>query len=172
MLFVSASFWLDALGFDRRATLAGEYWRLATCHLTHLDIKHALMNALGAGLVTALLLEFWRLDTLFVSALAIAVAISAASVFLVEASHAGFSGILHGLATIAVFGLAQRSPLLAATVALALVAAVVTALAGWSRPWTADLAIHTHVCGIAAGAAIGTWLRRKALRRARRRARP
>ena len=162
VLFATASCWLYALGFDGRAVLAGEYWRLATCHLTHIDTRHALMNAVGAGLVTAVLLEFWRFATVFVSALAIAAIISAGSVlFFVETSFAGFSGILYGLAAMAVFGMAQRTPWLAATVAIVLLAGVVTALAGLNRPWAADVAVHTHVLGIAGGAGIGVWLRRR-----------
>ncbi len=162
-VFLVASLWLDALAFDRSAVLEGEYWRLGTSHLTHLDTRHALMNAVGFGLVTAVLLEYSRPGTLLTSALAIAAAISAASVLLaIESSYAGFSGILHGLAALAVFALAKRAPWLAAAVGVVLVAGVVTALAGWSRPWMADVAIHTHVCGIAAGAAIGFWLQRTA----------
>ncbi|MDE0038514.1 MAG: hypothetical protein OXU77_13320 [Gammaproteobacteria bacterium] len=59
----------------------------------------------------------------------------------------------------AVFGLATGSPRLAVIVAVALVAGVITAFFGWSRPWAADVAVHTHVYGIATGAAIGSWRR-------------
>ena len=163
VVFLVASLWLDALAFDRSAVLKGEFWRLATSHLTHLDARHALMNAVGAGLVTAVLLEHSGHAVIFLSALAIAAAISAASVFLaIESSHAGFSGVLHGLAALGVFALAKRAPWLAAAVGVVLVAGVVTTLAGWHRPWMEDVAIHTHVCGIAVGTAIGFWLQRKA----------
>ena len=161
VVFLVASLWLDALAFDRSLVLTGEYWRLGTSHLTHLDTGHALMNAMGAGLVTAVLLEYLRSGTMLLAALAIAAAISAASVLLdVESSYAGFSGVLHGLAALAAVVLAKRAPWLAATVGLVLIAGVLTALGGWSRPWMANVAIHTHVCGIAAGAAIGSWLQR------------
>lgn len=163
-LFATASFGLSDLGFDGPAVLAGEYWRLATTHLTHLDIRHAVTNAVGAGLVAAILLEFHRLATVFGCTVAIAAVISAASlVFFGESSYAGFSGILYGLAAIAVIRLAPASPWLAATVAIVLVAGVVTAIADWSRPWTTDVAVHTHVLGFAAGAVMGLWLRPKPL---------
>ncbi|MCY3821530.1 MAG: rhombosortase [Gammaproteobacteria bacterium] len=159
--FLVASPWLDALAFDRSLVLTGEYWRLGTSHLTHLDTRHALMNAAGTGLVAAVLLEYLRPGTVLWGALAIAAAISATSVLLsVESSYAGFSGVLHGLAALAAVVLAKRAPWLAATVGVVLIAGVLTALAGWSRPWMASVAIHTHVCGIGAGAAIGFWLRR------------
>ena len=120
------------------------------------------MNAVGAGLVTAVLLEYFQPLTVLWGALAIAAAISAASLLpAIGSSHAGFSGVLHGLAAMAVFALAKRAPWLAAAVGVVLFAGVVTALAGWRRPWMTDVAIHTHVYGILTGAAIGFWLQRK-----------
>ena len=160
-VFLVASLWLEELAFDRSAIFEGELWRLGTSHLTHLDARHALMNAVGVGLVTTVLPEFLRPITLLASALAIAAAISAASVVLVaESRHAGFSGILHGLAAVAVFALAKRVPWLAAALGAVLMAGAVTAMAGWSRPWTTDVAVHTHLAGIAAGTASGVWFRR------------
>ena len=151
-MFLVASPWLDALAFDRSLVLEGEYWRLGTTHLTHLDTGHALMNAAGTGLVAAVLLEYLRPGAILLGALAIAAAISAASVLLaVESIYAGFSGVLHGLAALAAVVLAKRAPWLAATVGVVLIAGVLAALAGWSRPWMANVAIHTHVCGIGAG---------------------
>ena len=160
-VFLGTSPWLDNLAFDRIAIIDGEYWRLGTSHLTHLDNMHALVNAVGAGLATTVLLDFMRPARLLASAVTIAGTISAASVLLVaESTYAGFSGILHGLAAMAVFALARRTPWLAAAVGVVLVAGVVTAFADWHRPWTTDVAIHTHLIGMAAGAAIGVWTRR------------
>ena len=162
-LFLFASLWLHDLAFDRAQVFAGEYWRLATSHLTHLDTKHALLNALGAGLVTTILLEFVRLRTIVTSSAVLAGAISLFSIALfVDIGYAGFSGVLHGLAAMAVFALWNRAPWLATTVAVLLVVGIATALAGWSRPWTADVAIHTHVSGVAVGMVLGVWLRRRA----------
>ena len=158
-LFLGASPWLDNWAFDRIAITEGEYWRLVTSHLTHLDNMHGLMNAVGFGLVMTVLLDFLRPAWLLACAVIIAGAISGVSVLLVaESAYAGFSGVLYGLAAMAVFGLATRSPWLAVIVAVALVAGIITAFFGWSRPWTADVAVHTHVCGMATGAAIG-WSR-------------
>ena len=161
-LFLVASFWLHDLAFDRAAVLEGEYWRLATSHLTHLDTKHALMNAVGVGLLATILMEFVNLPTLVASSAILAGAISLASVLLfVEVGYAGFSGVLHGLAAMAVFTLYKRAPWLAAMIAVLLIAGIATAFAGWSRPWTADVAVHTHVVGIAVGTGLGYWLGRR-----------
>ena len=73
---------------------------------------------------------------------------------------AGFSGILYGLATMAAFVLRKRSPWLAGSIAVVLVAGIVAGIAGYSRPWTADVAVHTHGVGVGVGAWLGNWIRR------------
>lgn len=40
--------------YERGAVLEGEWWRLATAHVTHLDLRHALFNAAGLALLWAL----------------------------------------------------------------------------------------------------------------------
>src|ERR671925_423667 len=42
------------LSYDREALAAGQWWRLLTAHLIHLDIRHALLNDLGFALMWAL----------------------------------------------------------------------------------------------------------------------
>jgi len=159
--FLTAAWWLPTLAFERSAVLRGEFWRMATCHLTHLDLKHALLNALGFGLVFAVLRDTLSLKAIVASSIILASTISLASVLLwVDIDFAGFSGILHGLAAMAVFALRKRRPWLAWLVAILLAAGIVAALAGYSRPWTADVAVHTHVVGIAVGAALGRWIER------------
>jgi rhomboid family GlyGly-CTERM serine protease len=43
-----------ALRYDRAAVAAGEWWRLATAHIMHLDLEHAVLNSLGLVLMWAL----------------------------------------------------------------------------------------------------------------------
>ncbi|MBU3673208.1 MAG: rhombosortase [Sinobacteraceae bacterium] len=43
--------WFEALRWSRPDIAAGEYWRLLTGHLVHLDTGHALLNALAAVVV-------------------------------------------------------------------------------------------------------------------------
>jgi rhomboid family GlyGly-CTERM serine protease len=40
--------------YDRLTILTGEWWRLGTAHLVHLDVHHALLNAAGFALLWAL----------------------------------------------------------------------------------------------------------------------
>src|SRR6516162_1506241 len=42
------------LGYDRGALAGGEWWRLLSAHLIHLDLRHAVLNAAGLALVWAL----------------------------------------------------------------------------------------------------------------------
>ena len=156
-----AALWLPLFGFDRTAVLGGQFWRLVTCHLTHLDPQHALVNAVGCGLVVTILRDFMSWKTITACAVILASTISLASVLLwVRIDFAGFSGILYGLATMAAFASRKRSPWLAGLIAAVLVAGLIAGIAGYSRPWTADVAIHTHVVGIAVGAWLGNWIGR------------
>src|SRR5687767_11515260 len=40
--------------YERAAVAAGEWWRFATAHVVHLDLEHAVLNALGLVLMWAL----------------------------------------------------------------------------------------------------------------------
>src|ERR1700719_1757494 len=42
------------LRYDRPGLTGGEFWRLLTAHLVHLDVRHALLNTLGLALMWAL----------------------------------------------------------------------------------------------------------------------
>src|SRR5579885_2133621 len=44
----------SALRYDRNALAAGEWWRLATAHLVHLNLEHALADVLALVLLSML----------------------------------------------------------------------------------------------------------------------
>src|SRR5258707_5618748 len=44
----------ELLRYDRVALAGGQWWRLLTAHVGHLDIRHALLNGLGLALMWAL----------------------------------------------------------------------------------------------------------------------
>lgn len=158
-VFMAAALWLPLFAFDRTAILDGQFWRLVTCHLTHLDPQHALVNAVGCGLVLTILRDSMSWKAITACAVILASAISLAAVLVwVRIDFAGSSGILYGLATMVVFALRKRSPWLAGLIAVVLVAGIIAGIAGYSRPWAADVAIHTHVVGVAAGAWLGNWI--------------
>jgi len=44
----------EALGYQRGAIAAGQWWRVISAHFVHLDAEHALLNTLGVVLMWAL----------------------------------------------------------------------------------------------------------------------
>src|ERR1700746_1774855 len=50
----------ELLRYDRAALAAGQWWRLLTAHLVHLDFDHAALNSLGLVLMWALSARDYR----------------------------------------------------------------------------------------------------------------
>lgn len=85
--------------YQRDAIAAGELWRFLTAHVVHLDITHALLNALGLVLLWGLFARAWRpLQWLFAVLLSL-LAIDAGFWFLAPRLewYVGASGLLHGI---------------------------------------------------------------------------
>ncbi|WP_129648427.1 rhombosortase [Peristeroidobacter agariperforans] len=86
------------LRYEREAVLQGEYWRLFTAHLVHLNTWHMLLNAGGVALIAALFKgdyswRGWLLIALF-GALAIDLAFVCWEPHILW--YVGLSGVLHG----------------------------------------------------------------------------
>lgn len=110
-----------ALLLDRPAVVQGQWWRLWSGHLLHLDLSHALLN-LGALAVIVLLA--WRQRMLAELAVAALVAMPLLSLALLWLDprldwYAGLSGLLHGLLVVV---LVRRGDMLATVLLLLLVA--------------------------------------------------
>jgi rhomboid family GlyGly-CTERM serine protease len=99
---------LPTLGGDRarmllryeRAQLAlGQWWRLLTAHLVHLDLRHALLNSVGLTLMWALFARDFTPRHWLVVLLAAAAAIDAGLWFgdSTVQWYVGSSGVLHGV---------------------------------------------------------------------------
>jgi rhomboid family GlyGly-CTERM serine protease len=105
---------MAALRYDRAALIAGQYWRLATAHLVHLNGTHLLLNLAGLFLLCELL---WNDLPVRHGAGALAAGGLAASALLFRfhpelAWYAGMSGAAHGLwAACALAGLFPQSRL-------------------------------------------------------------
>jgi rhomboid family GlyGly-CTERM serine protease len=88
-----------ALGYDRTAVAAGQWWRLVTAHVSHLSVAHGLMNVAAIGLLGWLFRDDFDGYTwaggYLVSALAIGLGLFW---FWPDVGwYVGLSGILHGL---------------------------------------------------------------------------
>ena len=87
------------LRYERTALAHGEWWRVFTAHLVHLDLRHLALNVAGLGALWWLYAADARprdwLTVALVSALAIGVGL-----YLFSPSvqwYVGLSGVLHGL---------------------------------------------------------------------------
>lgn len=92
----AAQLWLR---YDRERVLQGEYWRLLSAHLVHLNAWHMMLNVGGVALIAALFRDDyswrgWLLIALF-SALAIDVAFVGWEPQILW--YVGLSGVLHGV---------------------------------------------------------------------------
>ena len=99
--------------YDRAALAAGELWRLLSGHLVHLNLRHAVVNALGLALLWALFArDYTPLQWLLITLAAIA-AIDA-GLWLWDSTiqwYVGSSGVLHGyLAAGTLAHLRRREP--------------------------------------------------------------
>lgn len=88
-----------ALQYDRAAIAGGQWWRLLGAHLVHLDMQHALLNALGLVLMWALFARDFTVQRWAIILLAAALTIGAGLwIFSPQiAWYVGASGVLHGV---------------------------------------------------------------------------
>ncbi|MDF3835270.1 rhombosortase, partial [Cupriavidus basilensis] len=116
---------MQVLRFDREAILAGEAWRLLSCHFVHLGWAHCLLNVAGILMLAAFLparLRAWQVVPPLAAMTGILLLAGEPGL----QRYAGFSGINYGLAVIALLPLAWRRDGLAAILLLAIVGR-----AGW-----------------------------------------
>jgi rhomboid family GlyGly-CTERM serine protease len=91
----------DLLRYDRAALAAGQWWRLLTGHLVHLDVEHAALNTLGLVLMWALFARDYK-PVQWVLILLTAIAAIDAGLWLRDSTvewYVGSSGALHGVMT-------------------------------------------------------------------------
>lgn len=101
---------LLALRYERSALAAGEWWRLLTAHLVHLDLRHTLLNGLGLILMWALFVRDYRARQWFLILVTSAAAIDAGLWFFSRGVdwYVGASGVLHGVMAAGVLAALRR----------------------------------------------------------------
>jgi rhomboid family GlyGly-CTERM serine protease len=99
--------------YDRLALQGGELWRLLSAHLVHLNLRHAVVNALGLALLWALFARDYTPGQWLLITLAAIAAIDA-GLWLWDSTiqwYVGSSGVLHGyLAAGTIAHLRRREP--------------------------------------------------------------
>jgi rhomboid family GlyGly-CTERM serine protease len=88
-----------ALRYERAALLQGQWWRLLSAHWIHLDLHHALLNALGLALMWALFVRDYSPRQWVLILLAAITAIDLGLWFADSTVlwYVGSSGVLHGV---------------------------------------------------------------------------
>jgi len=87
------------LRYDRPGLAAGQWWRLLTAHVVHLDLEHAALNSLGLVLMWALFARDYKPGQWALILLSAITAIDA-GLWLRDSTvvwYVGSSGVLHGV---------------------------------------------------------------------------
>lgn len=154
----------ELLEFDRHAILAGEFWRLWTCHLMHYSLQHALLDfatALAAGVIAAQMLG-WRRVCVCVGWAAPLIAIGLLLFAPDCLSYRGASGLAVMLVALAAATLWPRAGAGAraalALLGLSLLVKIAVEASGHAAPWAglpADVRVAwpAHLLGACAGVA-------------------
>jgi rhomboid family GlyGly-CTERM serine protease len=154
------------LRYDRAGLLQGQWWRLVTGHLVHLDLRHALLNSAGLVLVWALFARDYAPKAWTAIVLA-AIASIDAGLWLADSTvqwYVGSSGVLHGVMAAGALAHLRRGErdggVLAALLLLKL---------AWEH-WVGALpfagadavVVDAHLYGVLGGGAAGAFLRPRA----------
>jgi rhomboid family GlyGly-CTERM serine protease len=150
--------------YERTAVAAGQWWRLATAHVVHLDARHALVNAAGFGLLWMLFARSYRPWQWLLAILLCLAVIDLGFWFLSPRLewYVGASALLHGVFACGCVALLRQRD----AVGIAAAALFVAKLA-WEQwqgplPFAGQLPVVTisHVYGAAGGLAAGLLLGR------------
>ncbi len=155
------------LRYDRTALAAGEAWRLLTAHIVHLDLEHAVLNALGLVLMWALFARDYP-PRHWVWIAAGSIAAIDTGLWLRDSTvewYVGSSGALHGMMAAGTVAHLRRRDLDGWILAVFLVAKL-----GWEQ-WTgalpfaaedgAPVIVNVHLYGAIGGALLAATLKRR-----------
>jgi len=155
-----------ALRYERASVGAGEWWRLLTAHLVHLDFQHAALNALGLVMMWALFARDYGVRQ-WLLILACATLAIDGGLWLRDtgvAWYVGSSGVLHGVMAAGTLAHLRRGDLDGW-----ILAAFIVGKLGYEQ-WTgalpfegtAAVVVNSHLYGAIGGLAAAALLRPRA----------
>jgi rhomboid family GlyGly-CTERM serine protease len=158
-----------ALRYDRNALLAGEWWRLASAHLVHLDLRHTLLNGLGLILMWALFVRDYRARQWFLILVTSAAFIDAGLWFRDTGVqwYVGASGVLHGVMAAGVLAQLRRRELSGIVLGLFLIGKLVYEQTTGALPFAGPslpVVVDAHLYGVIGGAAMALCMRPQPVR--------
>ncbi|MET4026013.1 rhomboid family GlyGly-CTERM serine protease [Marinobacter sp. MBR-99] len=151
---------VPASSLEWRPDLAhsGEWWRLVTGHLVHLNGWHLVLNLAGLAVVLALYPRLLPLLTLSIALICLAIFISLGLLLLLPElpGYRGFSGCLHGLAALLAIRGFREDRLLSSSILVLLAGKLVMESAGLGLAGSANLiggpvVWQAHALGFAGG---------------------
>jgi rhomboid family GlyGly-CTERM serine protease len=151
------------LRYDRSALAHGEWWRLLSAHVVHLDLRHALLNVVGLALVWALFARDYSPKAWLAIVLGSIAAIDA-GLWLGDSTvqwYVGSSGALHGALAAGVLGRVRRGERDGWLLAGLLAAKLLYEQAVGALPFSGSdpVVVDAHLYGVAGGATVAAFLR-------------
>ena len=155
----------EALRYDRAALAAGQWWRLLTAHIVHLDFNHAALNSLGLVLMWALFARDYRPRQWLAVVLGSMAAIDA-GLWLRDSTvawYVGSSGALHGLMAAGTLAHLRRRDLDGWILAVFIVLKIAYEQSAGALPFSdshgGGVVVDAHLFGALGGAAIAAFLK-------------
>jgi rhomboid family GlyGly-CTERM serine protease len=152
------------LRYDRAGLAAGEWWRLLSAHLVHLDFEHAVLNSLGLVLMWALFARDYRPGQWLLIVLAAMAAIDA-GLWLRDSTiqwYVGSSGALHGVMSAGTLAHVRRRDLDAWLLAPFILVKLAYEQHLGALPFSASQAgvvVDAHLYGALGGALVAVFLK-------------
>jgi rhomboid family GlyGly-CTERM serine protease len=153
----------EALRYDRTALAAGQWWRLVTAHLVHLDFDHAALNSLGLILMWALFARDYR-PRQWLTILLGSIAAIDAGLWLRDSTvawYVGSSGALHGIMAAGTLAHLRRRDLDGWILAVFILVKLAYEQSAGALPFTdshAGVVVDAHLFGTLGGAGIAAFL--------------
>ncbi len=154
----------DILQYRRSAIMQGEWWRLVTGHLVHVNFRHMALNVAGGIVMAALFLRTYsRTQWLFIL-LASLIVIDVG--FLLRdrqlETYVGFSGVLHGVLAAGALAWWRTEPRLMA-LAITVITVGKLAFEQWEGPVSLagegmTVIVNAHLYGAIGGAFVSALL--------------
>ncbi len=152
------------LRYEREGLAAGQWWRLITAHIVHLDLEHAALNSLGLVLMWALFVRDYAPRQWLPILLAAILAIDA-GLWMRDSTidwYVGSSGVLHGVMVAGTVAHVRRRDLDGWILAAFLVAKLCYEQVHGALPFSQSaggVVVDAHLYGALGGLAVAAFMR-------------
>lgn len=148
-----------ALRYERAAIAGGEWWRLITAHLVHLDLEHAVLNSLGLVLMWSLFARDYG-PRQWLAIVMVTFAAIDAGLYFHDTSvdwYVGASGALHGVMTAGTLAHVRRGDLDGWILAVFIIVKLIYEQVSGALPFSQSgvpVVVNAHLYGALGGLAM------------------